>query len=731
MRKKLVLVLALVMIVSTALPGVAFAKEDPGLEDAIKRVKQLLVIPEENSEFSYSASSSGGVTLWNLEWQTKGDEGSIVSVSVDSTGDILNYYYYNYMHQYDSKFPKISISRDEAKTKAEEIIEKLNPGILDSLKFIQANQYTSIYDRAYYFRYIRTYNGIPIPSNDISIAIDKQTGELVSYNKTWNKDVIFPSAEKIISLKEAQEAYIKNLGLRLTYNAVIKNDSVRVFPAYTPIYGSGYYIDAFTGERTMQGAEFVITFNEAVKKSMSLFDSGMGSQGVALTPEEIKAVEEAAGLITQEEAEKIARELKVLELDDTFVVDWANLYKEWPTRTNYNWDLRFVKNADKTGEDYSSVDVSINAKTGEIVSFNINKANKEDTVKFDREAAKKIVEKFLKEIQPEKFKETEYDETTDRAIILYAEKSYSQNEQPAYHVFNYTRKVNGVPFPGNGITVGFDAVTGKIQNYKVEWYDIEFPSVEKALEIEKIYEIFFEEIGLELQYIIDGNNAVYIEKVASDAVASPDNKTEARLVYAVNTKKPAILDAYTGTILYGDGTPYKEDKVLEYTDISDHYAKKQIEMMAEMGIGLEGPELKPDEKIKQKDFLLLISQVLGEYPFYGKTSLSSDDETEELYKTLIRQGIVKEGEKNPEAYLTREESVKFVIRALKYDKVADISEIFNCTFKDKDEINPELIGYVVIAKGLKIVNGHGEYFRPKDELKRADALIIIYNYLQI
>jgi len=101
------------------------------------------------------------------------------------------------MHQYDSKFPKISISRDEAKTKAEEIIEKLNPGILDSLKFIQANQYTSIYDRAYYFRYIRTYNGIPIPSNDISIAIDKQTGELVSYNKTWNKDVIFPSAEKL------------------------------------------------------------------------------------------------------------------------------------------------------------------------------------------------------------------------------------------------------------------------------------------------------------------------------------------------------------------------------------------------------------------------------------------------------------------------------------------------------------------------------------------------------
>jgi len=122
MRKKLVLVLALVMIVSTALPGVAFAKEDPGLEDAIKRVKQLLVIPEENSEFSYSASSSGGVTLWNLEWQTKGMRLN-VSVSVDSTGDILNYYYYNYMHQYDSKFPKISISRMRQKPKPRKLLK--------------------------------------------------------------------------------------------------------------------------------------------------------------------------------------------------------------------------------------------------------------------------------------------------------------------------------------------------------------------------------------------------------------------------------------------------------------------------------------------------------------------------------------------------------------------------------------------------------------------------------
>jgi len=128
----------------------------------------------------------------------------------------------------------------------------------------------------------------------------------------------------------------------------------------------------------------------------------------------------------------------------------------------------------------------------------------------------------------------------------------------------------------------------------------------------------------------------------------------------------------------------------------------------------------------------LISQIVNNgYEFYGKTVLNNDKETDDLYSLLIREGIVKQDEKNPEASLTREESVKFFIRVLKYDKVADLKNIFNCTFIDKDEISPELIGYVVIANGLKIVNGHGDYFRPKSKLSRADAVILIYNYLQM
>ncbi len=61
-------------------------------------------------------------------------------------------------------------------------------------------------------------------------------------------------------------------------------------------------------------------------------------------------------------------------------------------------------------------------------------------------------------------------------------------------------------------------------------------------------------------------------------------------------------------------------------------------------------------------------------------------------------------EKNPEAAVTREDAVKFVIRSLGFQETtADIKGIFVTGFKDQGSIGPELVGYVAIAKGLGIV----------------------------
>ncbi|NLP14747.1 MAG: S-layer homology domain-containing protein [Clostridium sp.] len=725
MKRKIVLVIALAMIVSLVFPGFVMAEGDPGLENAIRTVKKFFEIPEELSEFSYSADSRDGISYWNLSWYGKDYKGSNISATVDSTGDILYYSCYKYEEgqQEYGRLPKMS--KAQAKSNAEEIIEKINPGILAQLKPVENNGSVSLNNRQYCFKYERIHDGVPMPANGIIAYIDKQTGELCDYQKTWTKDLSFPSKDNILSLEEAQKAYIKNLGLRLTYNAVSDINGVKVFLAYSPVYGSSYYIDAATGERFYFGDLYG---GGGISKKMdeAHSDRGIAEDGVVLSPEELAAIEEVSSLLSQEQAEKIARDLEVLKMDDTFELVRAGLYKRYPENKGYNWGLYFSSN-DEEGKTNRSLNISIDAKTGEILSFNTYYYNGEETPKFDKDDAKEAVEKLLNEIQPDKFKETELDEQQEDTIV------YPEGEQPGSYAFSYTRKVNGVLFPGNGIYVSFDAITGNIMSYRLTWYDIEFPSVEKVLPIEEIYDAFFEQIGLELRYVIKPEFIVYPKGgITVGKAADGKEKNEVKLVYAVKEGKPTTFDANTGVVLNYDGEPYKEKKPLEYTDISNHYAKSQIETLAENGIGLEGPELKPDEKIKQKDFMLLLSQVVNAgYPFRGMSVLSTDKETEDLYDILIREGIIKKDEINPEAPLTREDSVKFIIRALKYDKVADLSDIFNCSFKDKDEIDPALIGYVVIAKGLKIVNGSGDYFRPKDELKRADALIIIYNYLGV
>lgn len=745
MKRKVSLILAIIMVFAVSMPGFVHAEQGMGLEEAIKFAKGLLEIPEDYAEFNYGMSTYGGKIIWDFRWTKKGVyEKSSIDVTMDDSGDILRYYNYNYSDTgIDKKLP--NVSRSEAQKIAEDFIKKLNSqDLFDGLKLVERSQ-RSFGETSHYFYYIATHDGVPVPFNNIRVTVNYDTGEIQDYNKAWTDDIEFPKADDALSMEDAEKIYKEKLGLQLTYN--LAGD--KVYLAYTPVYSSQYVIDAITGEvidpsQSMRG----VYYDEMLIGRMG--DSAKEQAVPVLTPEEIKSIEESGELISQEEAEKIAREFKIFEIDDSFILDGASLRRGWDFERNYIWDLYLLKE-DREAKDYKYINVSLNAKTGEFISFDISYPMAEGEKKYTEEEAKKAVEEFLEKIQPEKFKNTKYEKSDNDVIIPIMEK-----ETDRYN-FRYVRMVNGIPFVDNYLNVRFDGINGKIYGFYMNWQEVDFPSAENVLKLEEIYDFFFENVGLNLEYrknnlfsispetsravakaagvAVAEAAGVAVDAVAGVAVDSVDiekAKEVVNLIYAVNPEKPSILDAFTGELLNANGQPYVEEAPIEYTDISDHYAKEQIEALAEIGIGLEGPTFRPNEKIKQKDFLLLISQIIDRgYEFYNKTALENDSETENLYNLLIREGIVKEGEEDPEAPLTREESVKFVIRALKYDKVADLKDIFKCEFTDRDEIDADLIGYVVLAKGFNIVNGYGNYFRPKEELKRGDAIIIIYNSLKI
>jgi len=720
--RKIALILAVAVFTVACMPIYTFAA-DEGLEAAIKTVKQYFTIPDGFKEFDYGVGSIGDRRIWDLYWYST--DGSTISASVDNNGDIINYSFYDYS-VYDNIKRLFKINRQEAKAKAEEIVKKINPEIYDSLKFIDTNP-PVLSDDVYYFNYIRTYNGIPFPQNNISVSINRRTGEIQQYIKQWDNDLIFPSFEKVLNIEEAQKAYIEKLGLRLTYNSLVSDDKTEIYAAYTPKYNSNYYIDALTGEKVFLGY-YYYGFDDAVYNEKLKDAIAVGEGGIELSPQEIEAVNEVSKLLTQEEVEKKIKGIKFLELDENYILSSAGLSRSWASKDDFIWRLYFEKRISEASKGFDYVYVTVDAKNGEIRSFSRTYNDIDDKEpKFDINESRKESEKIIKELVPEKFAQTEYQETDDYRIFL------DEKEKPKTYSFNYVRNVNGVLFPENNISVIFDAVNGRILNFNIQWFEPVFPSVENAIPIDKIYEKLFSEMGLSLQYRMDYNTSINSDALKLSSLQPlPERNAKLRLVYALDESKPIIFDAFTGEILGYDGKPYKENKMQEYNDISGHYAEEVIKLLAENGIALEGPEFRPNEEIKQKDFLLLVSQILNVgYRFYGKTAIKDDKEVEDLYLLLIREGIVKQDEKDPEASLTREESVKFLIRVLKYDKVAELGDIFNCTFKDKDEISPNLIGYVVIAKGLKIVSGDGEYFRPKNKLSRADAILLIYNYLQI
>ncbi len=56
----------------------------------------------------------------------------------------------------------------------------------------------------------------------------------------------------------------------------------------------------------------------------------------------------------------------------------------------------------------------------------------------------------------------------------------------------------------------------------------------------------------------------------------------------------------------------------------------------------------------------------------------------------------------------KKKGVKFIIRTMGYDKVANIENIYKDVFKDTNEISKELKGYVTLAYALGIIQGDGK-----------------------
>ena len=71
-----------------------------------------------------------------------------------------------------------------------------------------------------------------------------------------------------------------------------------------------------------------------------------------------------------------------------------------------------------------------------------------------------------------------------------------------------------------------------------------------------------------------------------------------------------------------------------------------------------------------------------------------------------------------------------MVTTLNYHETAKLKGIYKTAFADQDMISEDMLGYVALAQGLGIISGDGNgLFNPTESLTKADAAIMIYNYL--
>ncbi len=698
-------------------PLQAFAAYDKDLEKAITNTKALFSISSAYDNFTYNINKQSERTIFELIWTDSKNRQGTINVSIDTTGKVLNYYAYKpFNPRNQKKLP--AISKSDAIKLANNFIQKVNPAIVGKIKHQENDLPVDLNGGGYWLNYIRVENGIPYPENGVNVSVDKTTGEIQNFNLNWHEGLVFPDTKNLLELAQAQKQFSEKLGLKLIYKRTFDQAETKPYLVYTNVYNNRY-LDAKTGEIVVAEGYYGYPM-----------EKGMGDEGQrnaadikpqSLTPQEQDAVKNAANLLDQNKAEEIAR--KALELDAGYKVTYVNLFKNWQSPEDYIWSTDFATQPQDSSSLTYAVSVSLDAKTGAILSFyrslpyDVN-----SKVKYSEEQALTIAEDFIKAMQPEKVKEVERT-NWNRQIV----RPLAAKELPRESYFDFTRITNGAYFPDNGFRITVDNTSGKVINYNYTWYQKQLPATDKIISSTQAQTILFNSIGIQPQYISQ-IAAEQTEKILP--VPNNNVKRDIKLVYAIKPGKPVNLDAFTGKLLNENGKPYVKMGNSQYNDLRGNFAESKIKVLTEYGIALPGSQLKPNQSATQKEFLYLLEKSIDPYFEYDWSEGSKADD--KLYNQLMEAGIVKDGERLPNSIITKQQAIKFIIRALNYDKVAEINKgIYKLPFKDAKQIKADYYGYLALAYGLNIIQGDQGYLQATKGINRAEAFILIYRFLNV
>jgi hypothetical protein len=712
--------------------GVSDGKGSPtntkvSLEEAVKIVKGVFVIPQEFTKFTSGYSQEENKQVWQLSWNAEKEPHGSLNARVDGeTGEILemNLWQASPGRKPQGRLP--ALSRAEAVQKAEQLVKQLQPQRWSQLKLEEMQgellPLMSWSGTNYQIKWVRQVQGVPFPQDGVTVQVDSQSGTIMGYSFRWT-DAEFPDASKAIASEKARQIWKEGM-LELQYFRAYSADPAKPKPVqlvYRLTHPSEGVIDALTGKPLEKA--YTIFRDEGMEVKVLL--SKEVERGVELTPQELDEVMKAGKVIPQEKAEAVVRQWVTIPAHVS--LEGVHLSREdWraPGARTWNFSWRYTGEKELAEDAIRWISAAVDAESGILLSFSIDKTGvRPDQSDSSRKQqlsvaeAQKKAEAFLSKIQPQLFQQVKLVKkpTSD---VRPLEKTIVLPPDLPSQSFEYQRLVNGVVYPDNGMTVSVDLHTGDIQSYRFKWSALAFPSLEGILEREAVADYYLARQPLTLQYVQ--------ENWAADAGA----RKEIKLVYAplpaAGQQAEAMTDARTGAPLDSQGENLsKQPQPYQFSDIAGHWAEKEIALLGQAGLfGEYGVQFHPNEPVKIVQ--LLRAMLALERGATGVASLSD----EEVMEQAKQQGWLKEDLK-AEAQINRLQLSCLVIRFLGLESAAQIEGIYQAPFKDFKKTPPAEQGYVALSWGLGILRGEQGSFGGAQTVSRAQAAVALVRMLKV
>ena len=687
---------AVTALTSTSICAFADGQDSEALAAAITVAKTRLDIPEELTQFTYNTVNSNLTDTYTLTWSTPIDSAEYKSVSVNVCGSLITQYYNSDDGWWWNEQSLAKLTGDELYSKAKALIKKINPTVAGVIDIDRNSLEISLYSDRASFDFVRTRNGVPVQNDRGSIVLNKNTGELISFNMNWHEKATFKSAKDALSVDKAKEKYAQMIDIQPQYEIYYDWENGGELKTRLVYVQSDYgEINAFTGKKSDFSADGY--YDEDMNDCITEEECGEADKGNPETGGGYEFTEQEQAELDKRlpyAGEQAVRELLQNDPYLTYKTDmelsYSDLYKVtfgdktsyyYTARfTNENWGYEFEEPEpvvyDYSGEifeedvavedvdrSYQTVRITVDAESGQILNYSYYDTGVESSTSYDMAKADKLAEDIAKKYAGDMF--GEYKDYNSR------NNSWKNGQTTYYSGSNHTwtRYVNDIRVSGNSIDISFNS-NMKLSSYSISYSDVEFADPKDMLTAKQVMTKFWKDNALDLYYL-----------------ARLDNKvTKTVLVYG--TDNTVYADAFTGEPVYG----YYSKQENDLSGIKDKTIKKMAQALDDHGIIIS------TEKFSE-----------------------NDPATEAQFSSLLR--FYDENEEN-NGTLTKGTALVLFVKSVCGDVVPELKGIYKSPFSDVKDSDKN-VGYYAIAYGLGVVDG--DKLEPDSAFSMGDMIKMVYS----